>query len=146
MKKKSNPDKDLPGYPHYPENEDIMRSADEVPLDVENISRSTNINTTLNEAGKPKGSVKEKESVDETVAPSLETDESDVTEEDLQALGELGMNIDGGDDEILKNRPYTNVAGDSELDIPGADLDDDNESIGSEDEENNYYSLGGDKD
>jgi hypothetical protein len=30
------------------------------------------------------------------------------------------------------------------LDIPGAELDDDNEEIGEEDEENNYYSLGGD--
>ena len=31
-----------------------------------------------------------------------------------------------------------------DLDIPGAELDDDEEKIGSEDEENNYYSLGGD--
>lgn len=32
------------------------------------------------------------------------------------------------------------TAGD--LDIPGTELDDDMEDIGSEDEENNYYSLG----
>jgi hypothetical protein len=32
----------------------------------------------------------------------------------------------------------------SDLDIPGAELDDDQELIGSEDEENSYYSLGGD--
>lgn len=32
----------------------------------------------------------------------------------------------------------------SDLDIPGAELDDELEMIGSEDEENNYYSLGGD--
>jgi hypothetical protein len=31
------------------------------------------------------------------------------------------------------------------LDVPGADLDDENELIGEEDEENNYYSLGGDR-
>lgn len=31
-----------------------------------------------------------------------------------------------------------------DLDVPGAELDDDQENIGSEDEENNYYSLGGD--
>jgi hypothetical protein len=31
-----------------------------------------------------------------------------------------------------------------DLDIPGAELDDNQEEIGSEDEENNYYSLGGD--
>lgn len=30
----------------------------------------------------------------------------------------------------------------SDLDIPGAELDDEQEDIGSEDEENNYYSLG----
>jgi hypothetical protein len=33
---------------------------------------------------------------------------------------------------------------DEDLDIPGAELDDDNEILGEEDEENNYYSLGGD--
>lgn len=33
----------------------------------------------------------------------------------------------------------------SDLDVPGAELDDQDESVGSEDEENNYYSLGGDK-
>lgn len=31
-----------------------------------------------------------------------------------------------------------------DLDIPGAELDDVQENIGNEDEENNYYSLGGD--
>ena len=33
---------------------------------------------------------------------------------------------------------------DHDLDIPGSELDDEMENIGSEDEENNYYSLGGD--
>lgn len=32
----------------------------------------------------------------------------------------------------------------SDLDIPGAELDDEQEEIGSEDEENNGYSIGGD--
>ena len=31
-----------------------------------------------------------------------------------------------------------------DLDIPGTELDDADEAIGEEDEENNYYSLGGD--
>jgi len=31
-----------------------------------------------------------------------------------------------------------------DLDVPGAELDDQEEVIGSEDEENNYYSIGGD--
>lgn len=32
----------------------------------------------------------------------------------------------------------------NDLDVPGSELDDENEKIGSEDEENNYYSIGGD--
>lgn len=31
-----------------------------------------------------------------------------------------------------------------QLDVPGSELDDEREAIGNEDEENNYYSLGGD--
>jgi len=31
-----------------------------------------------------------------------------------------------------------------DLDVPGSELDDDDEAIGNEDEENNYYSIGGD--
>lgn len=32
-----------------------------------------------------------------------------------------------------------------DLDVPGAELDDDEENIGEEDEENNIYSIGGDR-
>ncbi len=32
---------------------------------------------------------------------------------------------------------------DEDLDVPGSDLDDQDESVGEEDEENNYYSIGG---
>lgn len=38
------------------------------------------------------------------------------------------------------NESETDVP-ETDLDIPGAELDDDLESIGSEDEENNYYSI-----
>ena len=31
------------------------------------------------------------------------------------------------------------------LDVPGSELDDTDEEIGEEDEENNYYSIGGDR-
>lgn len=41
-------------------------------------------------------------------------------------------------------KDFTDDVTGSDLDIPGAELDDDMENIGSEDEENNYYSLGGD--
>lgn len=33
----------------------------------------------------------------------------------------------------------------TDLDVPGSDLDDDREDTGNEDEENNYYSISGDK-
>ena len=46
---------------------------------------------------------------------------------------ETDANLDTDDD-----------ATESKLDVPGAELDDDQEVIGSEDEENNYYSIGGD--
>src|ERR1035437_1038832 len=32
----------------------------------------------------------------------------------------------------------------NDLDVPGSELDDNEEKIGNEDEENNYYSIGGD--
>jgi hypothetical protein len=47
-------------------------------------------------------------------------------------------------EEILKMKKLNDEAEGDDLDIPGSELDDDMENIGSEDEENNYYSLGGD--
>jgi hypothetical protein len=38
----------------------------------------------------------------------------------------------------------TDISLEGDLDIPGAELDDTDESIGEEDEENNSYSIGGD--
>ncbi|NGM66745.1 hypothetical protein [Sphingobacterium sp. SGR-19] len=72
-------DKDLPGYPHYPENEDIF-----------------------------------------------EQEERILSDRVGQEEEERGRSLDEG------------------LDVPGSELDDAEEEIGSEDEENNYYSLGGD--
>lgn len=39
---------------------------------------------------------------------------------------------------------FQDIISDSDLDIPGSELDNQQEEIGSEDEENNYYSIGGD--
>ena len=41
-------------------------------------------------------------------------------------------------------KTYRDDMSGKDLDVPGSELDDLQESIGSEDEENNYYSLGGD--
>lgn len=49
------------------------------------------------------------------------------------------------EDEVIpeKLRDRSKKTGD-DLDVPGSELDDADELIGEEDEENNYYSLGGD--
>ena len=43
-----------------------------------------------------------------------------------------------------KDEPEVRLMTGSDLDIPGSELDKELEITGSEDEENNYYSLGGD--
>ena len=50
------------------------------------------------------------------------------------------------DDEALSDidSEFNEAIPGSDLDIPGSELDDELEMMGSEDEENNYYSLGGD--
>jgi hypothetical protein len=94
----SNKEEDnLPGYPVYPEDEDIYNNyEEEKDIDPEDI-------------------FKKKESIEKIKA---------------KRNPELNFN-----DEI---------PGD-DLDVPGSELDDDMEIIGSEDEENNFYSLGGDE-
>ena len=104
MKKEENSDKlaqkdanaksKLPGYPIYPENEDIYQQGkEETALDPEQPSKRK----TPNEK------------------PGIRNEKDFTTDK-------------SGDD----------------LDVPGSELDDQQERIGSEDEENNYYSLGGD--
>ncbi|WP_375560482.1 hypothetical protein ACE193_22765 [Bernardetia sp. OM2101] len=49
--------------------------------------------------------------------------------------------------ELYEETPLHNAKSNFEgetIDVPGSELDDQQESVGSEDEENNYYSLGGD--
>jgi hypothetical protein len=82
----------LPGYPIYPETEDIyILGTEEIEIDPEDITK-LKVNETIG-----KNNIKDFEEV---------------------------------------------LTGD-DLDIPGVELDDVLEEIGSEDEENNYYSLGG---
>ena len=47
-------------------------------------------------------------------------------------------------EDISKRKEIDDDEAIRDLDIPGSELDDEQEDIGSEDEENNYYSLGGD--
>jgi hypothetical protein len=68
--------------------------------------------------------------------------EANLSKEDLEALCPKDDNLrdDGGDDEqLLKRKRRADFSGD-QLDVPGSELDDAQERIGSEDEENNSYS------
>ena len=55
---------------------------------------------------------------------------------------EVPLDEEGNPENKIQGK-YDKGPGD-DLDIPGAELDDADEAIGEEDEENNYYSLGGD--
>jgi hypothetical protein len=87
----------------------------------------------------------------------LSDSDSDVTDEEIELLSRTEDSMSTIDDEDRRNLMLDNkdldgdllnekddVAGE-DLDVPGAGDDDDNEGIGEEDEENNSYSLGGDR-
>jgi hypothetical protein len=68
-------------------------------------------------------------------------EEKDINPEDISETKKSNEN----DKVVTNNRDsFNNDASGLDLDIPGSEMDDDQENIGSEDEENNYYSLGGD--
>ncbi|WP_295125834.1 hypothetical protein [uncultured Chitinophaga sp.] len=126
MDKKQN--KNTEGYPHYPASEDIYNKAEHT-----------------GQGGAP-------DSKDpEDLAPLLNSDDieesdADVTEEDLDLLGDpqRDFELEDNTDIVRPEREEGDEDLDT-LDVPGDELDDDMEEIGEEDEENNYYSLGGDR-
>ena len=68
-------------------------------------------------------------------------EEKEINPEDISQIKEsYGEDILISDNENI----FNHHASGRDLDIPGSELDDSQENIGSEDEENNYYSLGGD--
>jgi len=120
----------FPGYPHYPPSEDITNRAKRIDVD---------INTAVENDQPLKDAVV-------TPQPSplnANRSNSDLTNDDFQALASEEIHSTG-DDEILTNRIYPVDFAAEDLDIPGSEQDDDQEAIGSEDEENNSYSIGGD--
>ena len=83
----------LPGYPIYPDSEDIYRNfLEEEEINPEDTSKTKDPNST----------------------------------------------------NTIRRKDLDDEQSEKDLDIPGSDLDDHQEDIGSEDEENTYYSLGGD--
>ena len=166
-------DEDLPGYPHYPSNEDVTRpennngiiegNVEEILLpDVKDIPGQENIkpaplgelaDTTISsddEEDVLNGTSLDKEEMvdeDEEIKIVMGT-EADVTDEDLRLLDGDSFNADlddvDEDFEPLEERTDTTLNPGEDLDVPGSEADDADEAIGEEDEENNYYSLGGD--
>jgi hypothetical protein len=168
-------DQKLPG--DYPPQEDIMNrlNTERVSLDVDNFSRSvgpenynmpnepivSDPNTVLDEPQLanvedpeplstremerpvPKALIVDEDDMDFTTG-----NESDVTQEDLEALGPKDLSMDMGEDEnVLKNRVWPVDMAGKDLDVPGSEGSGDtsDEAIGPEDEENDFYSLGGDR-
>jgi hypothetical protein len=66
-------------------------------------------------------------------------EERDINPEDISTI-KASNEITGSNNE----KDFNDDVSGSDLDIPGAEMDDNQENIGSEDEENNYYSLGDD--
>jgi hypothetical protein len=127
----------------YPVEQDIMSQesgSHKVDMDIENLPDSNNqtqVSQRYPSADDKKKAMTPQPGLGDDDLGIQEGTEADVDEDDLVILnatnGEIGMpqNVDNED---LN----------TDLDIPGSDLDDENEAIGEEDEENNYYSLGGD--
>lgn len=58
---------------------------------------------------------------------------------------DLSKNKTRNEEEVSgKKKDFDGNRSGNDLDVPGSELDNQQESVGSEDEENNYYSLGGD--
>jgi hypothetical protein len=73
---------------------------------------------------------------------SKDQKEEDINPEDPLQIKELNET----DTKDLNNeKDFNDDESGSDLDVPGSELDDYQENVGSEDEENNYYSLGGEE-
>ena len=141
-------DQDFPGYPHYPAREDIMdqrTGSHKVDMDMENLASARNATGVSQRFVTAQEGQRNSERENQQPAEETNDDldirpgtEADVDDDDLEVLNSTN-------DEIGLPQNVSNDDLDTDLDIPGSELDDDNESIGEEDEENNYYSLGGDR-
>ena len=67
--------------------------------------------------------------------------ESDIDPEDVSKNKEIiKINHEG----VWNEKDFNQDHSGDDLDVPGAELDDEQEITGNEDEENNFYSIGGD--
>jgi hypothetical protein len=121
----------FPGYPKYPASEDIVYRAKRVEMDLDGEDQPAALPKDLAaQPAVPKSAKRTGHSP------------ADITSDDLQALNAEENNFEG-DDAVLEGRAYPVDFAAKDLDVPGAQLDDEDEATGAEDEENNFYSLGG---
>jgi hypothetical protein len=136
-------EKEFPGYPKYPASEDMMNQGKRLEGNLDDeVLTGKSVDMKLSKGGSAFDD-EVVEGVEDELKP-IAKNESDVTAEDLEALGPEDLSMDMGDDEQLKHRDRPVDFSAQDLDIPGSELDDEKENLGSEDEENNSYSLGGD--
>ena len=172
---RENQDLEFPGYPHHPASEDILSTTSEFEranVDVEEFSRSTWTaarDQAVSQLGEEKRSDLATSDLGDLLPGQRHTPvarvadpEAEVTEEDLVLLGDPNLDQDGGDDELMDNYqglddtdldgdPLNEFAGTmsatgEDLDMPDVELDSAGTTGTPEDEENDYFSLGGDKD
>lgn len=146
-------DPEFPGYPHYPANEDITRpgnSTGRADVNMEQINpsgRRVSSEQGAADVGNPVNSNEAEEISDADVTPDdlaiLEATTQNRDLDDPDSEAPLLDTTDEDGDPLNEPQPVFNATG-SDLDIPGSERDDPEEQIGEEDEENNYYSLGGD--
>jgi hypothetical protein len=128
-KKPANEEQSFPGYPKYPATDDIVYRAKRVEMDLDGEESGTEPDAVRRAPKVPSPIKRESDSP------------SDVTRDDLQALNSEERSLEG-DDEVLKGRAYPVDFSGEDLDVPGAQQEQE-EDIGNEDEENELYSLGG---
>jgi hypothetical protein len=88
---------------------------------------------------------KEKDSEGYPVYPESEDIYSKCREERELDPEDISKSKESPEKKIKSNeKDFNDDVSGSDLDVPGSELDDNQEIIGNEDEENNYYSLGGD--
>lgn len=96
----------------------------------------------------PKSNSKDTENVPESLLYPPSEDiyskfhkESDINPEDIT---KKKIPVEINNRRKLNEKDFEEDVSGGDLDIPGSELDDAQESVGSEDEENNHYSIGGD--
>ncbi len=154
--KKDQNEKEFPGYPSYPASDDITGKASKVKADeFGTFHKPVDANSPTREAPEQRSTDTPRARNSDDVSDP----DTDVTEEDLAILTATTQNRDLDDpDEEETLLDTTDEDGDplneplpaysqkgADMDVPGSESDDGNENIGEEDEENNYYSLGGDR-